>query len=327
MSGSHAGDHAADHAGDHAADHAGDHAGDHAAAVAAAAGRAHPVSGRPRPRVGRIEFINCFPLYCHFEEELRRFGYEADIIEGTPARLNRLLVDGEIDIALPSSIEFARHADSLALLPGISISSFGAVDSIQLFTQIPREQLGSVALTEKSATSVCLLKILCRHWGIAPSFAQRQGPLAQALANFGGLLLIGDEALHIALDGVYPHQYDLGEEWRRMTGLPMVYAVCAARRDFVEERPDEAHAVEAALMASRDRCAADPLETAVAAAQLYDFSAAYLVEYFDKLKFGFTAEYRRGLEEFYRRAQNLGELDAALDLGVVSSLDSAIGGS
>ncbi|MGO8683111.1 MAG: menaquinone biosynthetic enzyme MqnA/MqnD family protein [Thermoleophilia bacterium] len=263
-----------------------------------------------RPRVGRIEFVNCFPLYSHFEEELARLGFAADIVDGTPAQLNRLLVDGEIDVALPSSIEFARHAEQLTLLPGISISSFGAVDSIQLFTQMSREQLGSVALTEKSASTVCLLKVLCREWDLAPSFALRQGPLAQTLANFGGLLLIGDEALHILRDGVYPHQYDLGEEWRLVTGLPMVYAVCAARRTFVDRRPDEARAIEAALMASRDRCAARPGETAAAAAQFYDFSAAYLEEYFDKLKFGFTAEYRRGLLEFYRRAAAIGELDA-----------------
>jgi len=260
--------------------------------------------------VGRIEFVNCFPLYYRFAEELERRGYEAEIVEGTPARLNRLLVDGEIDVALPSSIEFARHADTLALLPGISISSFGAVDSIQLFTQIPREQLESVALTEQSATSVCLLKVLCREWGIAPSFAPRQGPLAQALANFGGLLLIGDEALHILRAGVYPHSYDLGEEWRRVTGLPMVYAVCAVRREFLAERRDEAAAIEAALVASRDRCAAQPLDTAAAAAQLYDFSAAYLDHYFDQLKYGFPAEYRRGLLEFYRRAVEIGGLAA-----------------
>ena len=265
-------------------------------------------------RVGRIEFVNCFPLYCHFVEELARLGYEAEIVEGTPAQLNRLLVDGEIDIALPSSIEYARHADTLALLPGISISSFGAVDSIQLFTQIPRTQVESIALTEKSATSVCLLKVLCGEWGLEPSYAPRQGPLAQALANFGGLLLIGDEALHILRAGVYPHSYDLGEEWRLVTGLPMVYAVCAVRREFLDERRDEARAVEAALVASRDRCARQPLETAAAAAQLYDFSAAYLDHYFDQLKYGFPAEYRRGLAEVYRRAQAIGELEQAPSL-------------
>jgi chorismate dehydratase len=267
--------------------------------------------GRRATRVGRIEFVNCFPLYCHFEEELARLGYDAEIVGGTPAELNRLLTTGEIDIALPSSIEFARHATTLALLPGISISSFGAVDSIQLFTQIPREQLESIAFSEKSATSVCLLKVLCREWGLAPSFAPHQGPLAQALANFGGLLLIGDEALHVLRAGVYPYSHDLGQEWRLVTGLPMVYAVCAVRREFLDRRPDEARAVEAALVASRDRCAAKPRETAAAAAQLYDFSAAYLEHYFDQLKYGFPDEYRRGLGEFYRRAVGIGELDEA----------------
>ena len=273
-----------------------------------------PGAGSRLARVGRIAFVNCFPLYCHFEEELAGLGYGAEIVEGTPSELNGLLARGEIDIALPSSIEFARNADRWALLPGISISSFGAVDSIQLFTQIPRAQLESIALTEQSATSVCLLKVLCREWGIAPSYAARQGPLAQSLANFGGLLLIGDEALHILRAGVYPHSYDLGEEWRLVTGLPMVYAICAVRREFLEERPDEARAIEAALVASRDRCARHPLETAAAAAQLYDFSAAYLDHYFDQLKYGFPAEYRRGLAEFYRRAEAIRELEQAPDL-------------
>lgn len=267
-------------------------------------------AARRRPRVGRIEFVNCFPLYNHFEEELARLGHEADVIPGTPAQLNALLVGGEIDVALPSSIEYARHADRLALLPGISISSFGAVDSVQLFTNPPRDEMTSAALTEQSATSVCLLKVLCRDWGVAPRFAPRHGPLAETLAAHDALLLIGDEALYVLRAGVYPHHYDLGEEWRAVTGLPMVFAVCAARREFLEGRPDEAHAIEVALMASRDRCAAHPEQTAATAAQLYDFSAAYLVHYFDQLRFGFTDEYRRGLLEFYRRAAAIGELAA-----------------
>ena len=88
-------------------------------------------------RVGRIEFVNCFPLYHHFERELAARGVSADIVEGYPAALNEMLVDGAIDVALPSSIAFARDADELALLPQVSISSFGAVDSIQLFARMP----------------------------------------------------------------------------------------------------------------------------------------------------------------------------------------------
>jgi chorismate dehydratase len=275
--------------------------------AAAAAGR----PGERRPRVGRIEFINCFPLYLHFEEEFAARGYEADIVWGTPAQLNRLLVDGEIDVALPSSIEYARHAAALTLLPGVSISSFGAVDSIQLFGRVPREQLRSVALSEKSATSVTLLKVLAREWGSAMAFATRipGQRLADTMEHHDGVLMIGDDALHILRDGVYPCSYDLGEEWRAVTGLPMVYAIATARREFVEERPDAAAAVAAALEASKLRCAARPRDTAAAAALLYDFSQEYLEHYFDTLKFGFTDEYRQGLAEFYRRAAAIGELD------------------
>ena len=38
------------------------------------------------------------------------------------------------------------------------------------------------------------------------------------------------------------------------------------------------------------------------------------MEYFDKLKFGFTSEYRAGLQEFYRRAAAIGELGRVPDL-------------
>ena len=265
-------------------------------------------------RVGRIEFVNCFPLYHHFERELASRGVAATIVAGYPAALNEMLVDGTIDVALPSSIAFARDADQLMLLPQVSISSFGAVDSIQLFARTPLAHIRRVALTEKSATSICLLKVLCREWGIEPEFARREGPLSEVLDEFDALLLIGDEALHLLRVEAYPHHFDLGAEWKSVTGLPMVYAVCAARRDFSEARPEAAAAVGAALLASRDECAAAPQATAAAAAQVYDFSRAYLTDYFDKLKFGFTPDYRAGLREFYRRAAAIGELERVPDL-------------
>jgi len=288
------------------------------AAAVSASGRPEPGAAGTPVRVGRIEFVNCFPLYHHFEAELARRGVAAAIVEGYPAQLNEMLVDGLLDVALPSSIAFARDAGELALLPQVSISSFGAVDSVQLFTRVPLREVRRIALSEKSATSIALLKVLCREWGLDPDFAPRRGSLAEVLADFDGLLLIGDEALYVLRAEVYPYHCDLGEEWRAVTGLPMVFAVCAVRREFTAARPAAAAAVGAALLASRDECAAHPDATAAAAAQRYDFSQRYLVEYFDKLKFEFTPEYRAGLEEFYRRAVVAGELAATPDLAAAT---------
>lgn len=265
-------------------------------------------------RVGRIDFVNCFPLYHHFAEELAARGYTATVVPGPPTRLNALLAGGVIDVALPSSIAFARAADRLVLLPHVSISSFGAVDSIQLFLRRPLPELRRVAVSEKSATSVALLRVLCRVWGIAPEFTVRDGPLSEVLETADGLLLIGDEALRLLRVEAYPYHLDLGEEWRRITGLPMVYAVCAARRDAFGRRRAAIRAVGEALLASRDACAADPAGTAAAAAQLYDFSQAYLMAYFDRLRFGFTPEFQAGLQEFLRRAHEVGELDTVPDV-------------
>jgi chorismate dehydratase len=266
------------------------------------------------PRVGRIEFINCFPLYLHFEEELDRRGFSAQVVSGSPAELNRMLVAGEIDLALPSSIEFARHAEDLVLLDGPAIGSVGAVDSVQLFAKTAVRQLKSIALTEKSATSVTLLRVLCREWGITPRFAPRLMPLADTLDRFDGLLLIGDEALHMLRAGVFHHHLDLGAAWLTATGLPMVFAVSVARRAFAAEQPEAAAAVQAALIASRDRCAARPRQTAAAAALVYDFSQAFLERYFDRLRYGFTPQHRAGLREFYRRANAIGELEVVPDI-------------
>jgi chorismate dehydratase len=303
------------------------------ASCAGGRGAARPEAGAisgaeagPPVRVGRIEFVNCFPLYHHFERELAERGVSASVVEGSPAELNGMLVDGAIDVALPSSIAFARDAGQLVLLPHVSISSFGAVDSIQLFARTSRSHIRRIALTEKSATSICLLKVLCREWGIEPRFAPRRGPLSELLEEFDALLLIGDEALHLLRVEAYPYHFDLGAEWKRVTGLPMVYAVCAARRDFAAARPAAAAAVGAALLASRDACAAAPEETAAAAAQVYDFSQAYLMEYFDKLKFGFAPEYLDGLREFYRRAAAIGELERIPELPLDAGRDP-LGGS
>ena len=41
--------------------------------------------------------------------------------------------------------------------------------------QSPLAHIRRIALTEKSATSICLLKVLCREWGIEPVFAPRAG--------------------------------------------------------------------------------------------------------------------------------------------------------
>src|SRR6266478_8465950 len=97
-----------------------------------------------------------------------RLEAEVDEIVGVPTELNRQLMAGEIDVAPISSIEYARNADTLRLLPRLCVSTEGAVDSIQLITRKPIEQVRSVAVTPESATSVVLTRVLLGEVELVP---------------------------------------------------------------------------------------------------------------------------------------------------------------
>ena len=71
-----------------------------------------------------------------------------------------MLLDGQLDLAPISSIEYARHASALRILPRMCVSSEGAVDSIQVVSRIPFQRIRSIAVTPESATSVVLTKVL-----------------------------------------------------------------------------------------------------------------------------------------------------------------------
>ena len=64
-----------------------------------------------------------------------------------PTELNRRLIAGELDVAPISSIEYARNAATLRLLPRLCVSSEGAVESIQLISKTPLDQIRTVAVT------------------------------------------------------------------------------------------------------------------------------------------------------------------------------------
>ena len=98
-------------------------------------------------RLGRISYVNMAPVF-------HRLTHEVEEVTGVPTTLNRMLLDGEIDVAPISSIEYARNAPRLRLLPRLCVSSEGAVDSIQLVTRMSLGRIRTVAVTPESATSI-----------------------------------------------------------------------------------------------------------------------------------------------------------------------------
>ena len=256
-------------------------------------------------RIGRIGYINCAPVYGAIDRGIVALPPRGELITGTPAELNDLLVAGELDVSVISAIEYARHAKELLLLPALAISCDGPVRSVALFSKKPVTQLGNhtVLISASSRTSVALLELLCKDvWKIAPKFAEARAE-AQDLESLAALpheavLVIGDAALKLAAAGTYRHRYDLGEEWKRWTGLPFVFAVWAARRAAVSGSFSLAHR---ALLASRAWGLAHLDELAREAAQLTGVAVATCLEYLSGLDYAFTDKHLAGLTEFFRR--------------------------
>jgi chorismate dehydratase len=246
-------------------------------------------------RLGRISYANMAPVFY----ELDGIGLEQ--VSGVPTELNAKLLAGEVDVAPISSIVYARNADRLRLLPRLCVSTEGAVDSIQLITRKPLDQVRSVAITPESATSVVLTRVLLGEVDLVPLDRPADAKM-----------LIGDAALHSAFDDPTPH-YDLGRLWQERTGLPMVYAVWACR-EGVEEGLEE---LERAHLRSLALSRAEPEALARRASAEYGWPAGFLARYFEKLRYHFGARERQGLVRFFELAHLAGELDTVPELRFV----------
>jgi chorismate dehydratase len=245
-------------------------------------------------RLGRISYVNMAPLF---------HGLEADVVEviGVPTELNRMLLAGEIDVAPIPSIEYARNASRLRILPRLCVSSEGAVESIQLVTRIPFGQVRCVAVTPESATSVVLTRILLPKAEILPLGVEADATL-----------LIGDAALKSAFEDPTPH-YDLGKLWLERTGLPMVFAVWAAPEPVAEGLVELEHALVASVRLARS----EPERLARQASETYGYPPGFLARYFEKLRYSFGPRERAGLYTFLEMARDVGELDHVPELRFV----------
>jgi chorismate dehydratase len=254
-------------------------------------------------KLGRISYVNMAPVFYRVDAEVEE-------VLGVPTDLNRLLVEGELDTAPISSIEYARNADKLRLLPRLCVASEGAVDSIQLVAKRPLEQVRVVAVTSESATSVALTKILLPE--------AEQVPLS-AYDEADAKLLIGDAALKSAFEDPTPH-YDLGRMWLERTGLPMVFAVWACPEPLAEGLAD----LEDALVSSVRLARAEPEKLAFEASERYGYPAGFLARYFEKLRYRFGPRERAGLYTFLELARDAGLLETVPELRFVQTTGAAV---
>ena len=260
------------------------------------------------PRVGHINFLNVLPLswsYAH--------GADKGLIltRGVPAVLNNDIVNHRLDVSNVSSIIYARDNDELVILPDVCISTDGAVQSIILVSRKPIEDIkdDKIILTAKSATSHCLLKIILRSaYGTIPNYYIRhvtpENPIPDDAA---ASLLIGDDALWL-----YHHQqpelyyYDLGAEWKKLTGKKMVYALWVANKNFASEQPEMLQLVYDRIRQAFTQGLQHKKAAIESVIKDKPFTYAQLDEYLGPtIRWNLTDDYIDGLKTFYELAHKM----------------------
>ncbi|MCE5284422.1 MAG: menaquinone biosynthesis protein [Pelosinus sp.] len=260
-----------------------------------------------QPKLGHIEFMNCLPLNYALQ---CGFGKDLAVFKKTPAELNKMAVDGELDVSPVSSIIYAMHPEKFLLLPHASISVDGAVRSIILMARQPIEKLDKarIFLTHKSATSHALLKIIMHHkYYAAPEYSiARLDAQAGIPLDADAALFIGDDALYVNhhhQEGYY--YYDLGLEWKKLTGLQMVYAVWVVNRTFARENPAGLNAVYNQVIGGFSFGLEHRMDMLVSGVKESSFTESQLDEYISLFDYDFRGKHQEALIKYYQMAQRL----------------------
>ena len=253
--------------------------------------------GRRQPagvRIGAVRYLNAWPLTFCLPPRL----HPADrIVTDLPSRLADALAAGRLDVALVPSIEYLRNPGA-TIVSDACIASEGPVRSIKLYSRVPLEEIGRLALDEGSRTSAALVRIwLKERFGLAPAVEPLPIGAAAADCAADAVLLIGDRGMR-PLEGRFAAVWDLGEEWTRWTGLPFVFAMWVARPGATWD------AAGATLGAARDEGLTRLAEIARQAAPGVGIPAADCLSYLrDHLTFRLAARQRQGLDLFFELAR------------------------
>ena len=258
-------------------------------------------------RIGRIPYINCYPVYGAIDRGL--VPIDAELVDGVPTALNAHMAAGELDISVVSAVEYARDSRRYLLLPDLAISCDGPVRSVMLFSSRPATDLGGrrVLVSRSSMTSVALLELLFENvWHSRPVFVPSDAELSDveqfSSETHDARLVIGDAALLLGSGAggksAYPYAYDLGATWKQWTGLPFVFAVWVAQRTTPVKPALVAHA---GLIASRDWGLRNLSVLAGQASAATGVDHSLCEQYLSGLDYGLSYPHLAGLTDFYRR--------------------------
>ena len=265
-------------------------------------------------RVSAISFLNTAPLMWDFEHGLAGEDFEIDYT--IPSKCAAALAADRADIGIIPAITYAE-IPGLVILPNIAIASRDRVRSILLVSKKRIEDVRTVATDTSSRTSVGLTQVLfAKFFGGHRQFTPHPPDLKEMLKRHDAALLIGDSALQISMHDSQYHLYDLGHDWRRLTGKPFVFAFWAVRMDALHRQPEGMKLIDV-FQQSRDHGLLPENIDALAKewAPKLGITEAEVTTYLtENIHYYFDRENHGGLQLFLTYAHEVGLISAVPEL-------------
>lgn len=263
-------------------------------------------------RLGSVSFLNAKPLTYALENNLIK--HEFDIIQTPPSELSQKLYKKEVDIGLIPVAELLKRKN-YRVVPDLSISSIGKVDSVILFSKTDLKNISKVAVDKRSQSSTALLRIVLEIFNdINPEYIPTDIDSEGYMNDFDSAMLIGDSGLRKFYNhGDKYKVYDLGEIWTEQTGLPFVYAVFAVNQGvrlgknldaMVEGKNCGIKSIEEISIQESKKLGID-----------YKICKTYLT---DRIKYDLGVEEKKGIIKYSELLSELGQSEKISELDMYS---------
>jgi chorismate dehydratase len=250
--------------------------------------------------IGCVSFLNSKPL---IEPLVGR--HDVEIRFAVPSALLGLIESGEVSTGLLPVVDYQGSAVELVLVPAGMIGCDGPTLTVRIYSKVPPEQISVVHGDVDSHTSVVLAKVILKErYGLEVKMVPHASNEGDHRGGPETMLLIGDKVVNAAPDEkVYRWQMDLGEEWKKLTGLPFVFAMWMMRADMVDKE------LAGLLAEARRRGAGMTEELLDLHAMAKGWPRELARDYFTKyIQYEVTGKAREGLAKFYELAGKNGVL-------------------
>lgn len=243
-------------------------------------------------RVGIVNYLNTRPLIYGLQRP--PVNEKIELIGDYPARLADMLLNNEIDVGL-IPVAVIPQLPSCHIISDYCIGTEGEIASVALFSEVPMEAVKKIYLDYQSRTSVALLKYLVKeYWGINPEFvyAADENYREEIKGTTAGLV-IGDRAFEQRKISTFI--YDLGSEWKKIIGLPFVFAAWISTRKLPDDFISVFNEANAAGLQHIDEIVAS------SSFNLYDLKKYYTLH----LSYRLDDEKRKGMNKFLEIAKDI----------------------